>query len=199
MTPSARYSAARTSCSSWRPGWQLPAAISLWSRRRSAAAVILPLSGTRGWCRAHSLRCPCGYRPRRWQPLLVAFDVFVRRRERRHQDRQCQQFEVAVADNLFREEVQAREHAADFGVAAVSPLRVARRRARTRPLTPRANSQIHTWQDLAMTREAGGEREAAILRRCARSRRGSCAHTAMSHRARRAGRVLSHTDAQDVP
>jgi hypothetical protein len=33
--------------------------------------------------------------------VLVAFDVFISGRKRRHQDRERQQFQVAVAEDLF--------------------------------------------------------------------------------------------------
>lgn len=54
--------------------------------------------------------------------ILVAFDVFVGGREGRHEDREGQKFEVAVTEDLFGEEVQGRQHGADFAAGARTPL-----------------------------------------------------------------------------
>src|ERR1700678_3221002 len=51
---------------------------------------------------------------------LVAFDVFVRGRKRRHQHGERQKFQVAVAKDLFCEEVEGRQHAAQFGARAAN-------------------------------------------------------------------------------
>lgn len=48
--------------------------------------------------------------------VLVAFDVFVGRSKRRYQDGERQEFQVAVADDLFSEEVEGGQHSAEFAI-----------------------------------------------------------------------------------
>jgi hypothetical protein len=53
---------------------------------------------------------------------LVAFDVFVCRRKCRYQNCQRQEFEIAVTENLFGEEVQNSKHGGEFAASAATPL-----------------------------------------------------------------------------
>jgi hypothetical protein len=54
--------------------------------------------------------------------VLVAFDVFVGRRKRRYQNRERQEFEVAVTEDLFGEDVESSEDGAEFAADATTPL-----------------------------------------------------------------------------
>ncbi len=55
-------------------------------------------------------------------PVLMAFDVFVRRCKRRHQNRERQEFQVTIAEDLFGQEVQRSQHGSEFAAGAASPL-----------------------------------------------------------------------------
>lgn len=51
----------------------------------------------------------------------AAFEMAVDRDERRHEYGQAEKFEVAVAEDLFGEEVQRREHGDRFAAGAADP------------------------------------------------------------------------------